>query len=49
MAMTFGESFKLKVWISILKDISLYYKGKTIENIIYQLESRVKELDKKNS
>lgn len=40
------DLFSLGARIAILKEISLDYKGKTIDNIIQQMESRAKELEK---
>ena len=41
---TVSEYIKLVFKIEILKEIAVEYPGKTIENIIVQLESRKKEL-----
>ena len=37
--MNTGDYIRLKAQIAILKEIALDYKGKTIDNIIRQLES----------
>lgn len=37
--MTVGDSIRIKAQIAVLKDIALDYKGKTIDNVIQQLES----------
>ena len=44
--MTVGEYIRLAAQIAILKEIAEEYPGKTIENIIAQLEARRKELNK---
>ena len=44
--MTPVEYIRLKAQIAVLKEIALDYSGKTIDNIIRQMESRVKELEK---
>lgn len=41
------EYIKLLMQIATLKNVALEYPGKTIENIITQLESRKKEVEKK--
>lgn len=35
----------LKAQLAILKDVAKDYGGKTIENIIHQMEARVKEVE----
>ena len=42
--MTREEYLRLSVHIAMLEDIAEDYPGKTIENIIVQLESRRKEI-----
>ena len=42
--MTVGEYIRLAAQIAILKEIAEEYPGKTIENIIQQLEARRKEV-----
>ena len=42
---TVSEYIKLVFKIEILKEIAEEYPGKTIENIIAQLEARRKEID----
>ena len=42
--MTTPEYLRLSVHIAMLEDIAEEYPGKTIENIIAQLEARKKEL-----
>lgn len=44
--MTQAEYIRLKAQIAVLKEIALDYSGKTIDNIIQQMESRVKEVEK---
>ena len=36
--MTVGDRIKIEAKIKVLKDIAIDYKGKTIDNIIQQLE-----------
>ena len=43
--MTVSEYIRLVAQIAILKEIAEEYPGKTIENIIAQLEARWKEID----
>ena len=42
--MTKEEYLRLSVHIAMLEDIAEEYPGKTIENVITQLESRKKEI-----
>ena len=42
--MTTPEYLRLSVHIAMLEDIAEEYPGKTIENIITQLEARKKEV-----
>ena len=44
--MTTPEYLRLSVHIAMLEDIAEEYPGKTIENIIAQLEARRNELNK---
>ena len=44
--MTVAEYIRLVAQIAILKEIAEEYPGKTIENIIAQLEARRNELNK---
>ena len=44
--MTVAEHIRLVAQIAILKEVAAEYPGKTIENIIVQLEARRKELNK---
>ena len=40
--MTAGELIRLEAQIAVLKELAEEYPGKTIENIIQQMQSRVK-------
>lgn len=42
--MTVREYIRLKAQVAVLKEIAMDYPGKTIENIIAQLEARRKEI-----
>ena len=42
--MTMGEYIRLIAKIAVLKEVAADYPGKTIENIIAQLETRKKEI-----
>ena len=44
MTMTVGEYIRLVAKIAVLKEVVEEYPGKTIENIIAQLEARRKEI-----
>lgn len=44
--MTEAEYIQLKVQIDVLKEVQLDYAGKTIDNIIMQLEAVEKEVEK---
>ena len=44
--MTTPEYLRLSVHIAMLEDIAEEYPGKTVENIIAQMEARRKELNK---
>lgn len=44
--MTEAEYIQLKVQIDVLKEVQLDYAGKTIDNIIQQLEATAKEVEK---
>ena len=43
--MVIPEHIRLAANISILKDVAKEYPGKTIDNIIIQLEARIKEVE----
>ena len=40
------KTFRLRVWLSILKEVRREYSGRTIDNIIQNIEARIKYLDK---
>lgn len=42
--MTIGDRIKIEAKIKVLKDIAIDYRGKTIDNIIQQLEARLSAL-----
>ena len=42
--MTMGEYIRLVAKIAVLKEVAAEYPGKTIENIIVQMEARRKEM-----
>ena len=44
--MTVAEYIRLVAKIAVLKEVAKEYPGKTIENIIAQLETRRNELNK---
>ena len=41
--MTQGEFIRLQAQIAVLKEVAKEYQGKTIDNIIQQMEARAKE------
>lgn len=43
--MTVREYIRLKAQVAVLKEIAMDYPGKTIENVIVQIEARLKELN----
>ena len=43
-----NSTLRLRAQLSILKDIAKVYGGLTIDNIIQQIESRLKELGNEN-
>lgn len=45
--MTAADRIKITAQIEILKEIALDYKGKTIDNVIQQLELRLADLNLK--
>ena len=45
-AMTQGEYTRLVAQIAVLREIAEEYSGKTIDNIIVQMEARKKEVEK---
>ena len=44
MTMTVGEYIRLVAKIAVLKEVAEEYPGKTIDNIIAQMEARLKEI-----
>lgn len=46
--MKLRDCIRLTVQITVLKDIALDYSGKTIDNIIQQLEAIKKEVKNEN-
>ena len=42
--MTMGEYIRLVAKIAVLKEVASEYPGKTIDNIIVELEARKKEI-----
>ena len=47
-AMTQSEYTRLVAQIAVLKEVAEEYSGKTIENVIVQMEAREKEVDNDN-
>ena len=43
--MTQGEYTRLIAQIAVLREIAMEYSGKTIDNIIVQMEARKKEVE----
>lgn len=43
--MTMGEYIRLVANIAVLKEVAADYPGKTIDNIIVELEARKKEVE----
>ena len=43
--MTVREYIRLKAQVAVLREIAMDYPGKTIENVIVQIEARLKELN----
>lgn len=41
-----ADNIRMKAQIAVLKEVMIDYQGKTIDNIIQQMEARVKELEK---
>ena len=41
--MTQGEFIRLQAQIAVLKEVAKEYSGKTIDNIIQQMEEKAKE------
>ncbi len=42
---TNGQYIRLKALLPILKEVQIEYAGKTIDNIIQQIGSRIKEVE----
>lgn len=42
------EYIRLKAQIAVLKEVSLNYQGKTIDNVISQLKAIADEVEKKS-
>lgn len=42
--MTNRDYIRMKAQIAVLKEICIDYQGKTIDNIIQQMEARIKEM-----
>ena len=47
--MTISGYTRLEAQIAVLREVAKEYSGKTIENIIAQLEARRKEVDNEQS
>lgn len=43
---TNGQYIRLKALLPILKEVQIDYSGKTIDNIIQQIDRRIKEVEK---
>lgn len=46
--MTTGNYIRLEAQVAVLREIAMDYPGKTIENVIMQLEARLKEVSNAN-
>lgn len=44
--MTVRDYIRLEAQVAVLREIAMDYPGKTIENIIVQMEARLKEVSK---
>lgn len=44
-----SDWFKLTAQLSVLQEIAKHYKGKTIDNIIQQMEARLDEVIKQET
>lgn len=42
--MTTGNYIRLEAQVAVLREVAMDYPGKTIENVIMQLEARLKEV-----
>lgn len=47
--MTVSDKFRLTSQLAILKEVTIDYQGKTIDNIIQQMEARLDEVIKQES
>lgn len=47
--MTVSDRFKLISQLAILKEVTIDYQGKTIDNIIQQMEARLDEVVKQET
>lgn len=45
--MTAADRIRITAQVAVLKEIALDYKGKTIDNVIQQLELRLADLNQK--
>ena len=41
------EYLKLKAWLSVLKDVQKEYSGRTLDNIISNVEDRVEDAERR--
>lgn len=41
------ELNKLKAWLAVLKDVAEEYSGRTLDNIIGNIEARVKDAERR--
>lgn len=48
MAIADKELYKLKVQVSVLKDVEQVYPKATISNAISQMQARIKEIESQN-
>lgn len=46
--MTVRDYIRLEAQAAVLREIAMDYPGKTIENVIVQLEARLKEVNNAN-
>ena len=46
--MTAGDYIRLEAQVAVLREIAMDYPGKTIENVIVQIEARLKEVNNAN-
>lgn len=49
MNMTAAERIRLTAQVAILREIAIDYQGKTIDNIIRQMEARLNEVIKQET